>query len=161
MWRHPGISLALIFALLRPLTVMGQAGSVSAGGDGSGPGGSMAWSVGQVGYTVIGSPSATLSAGVQQAYEVSVVNKVPGHVPYAVLSVAPNPAYDMVWLIAEPPLPAQASYRLTDAQGRTLASGTLHPSRTAVPLRHQAPGVYLLHVLLHHHHLRTFRILKH
>lgn len=138
-----------------------QRSPVAAGGDGFGAGGSIAWSVGQVAYTVSASPAATLAAGVQQPYEVSTAIGLPETSGHFGLVVAPNPTGGAVLLLASAPLPANAHYRLTDAQSRTLAMGVLQPTRSVVPVEDRSAGVYFLHVLLGHDPLRTFRILKH
>lgn len=65
--------LLFVIAIFHPLTFLfSQSGSVSAGGEAVGSGGSMSFSIGQVDYNTI-TGAGTLAQGLQQPYEASSI----------------------------------------------------------------------------------------
>ena len=74
-----------------------QQSANAAGGDATGSGGSVAYSIGQVVYTANTSPSGTVSQGVQQAYEIFLIGINETELNSS-LSVFPNPILDNLTL---------------------------------------------------------------
>lgn len=79
-----------VLLLMLGMTVQAQQATTAAGGDASGSGGTVAFSVGQVVYTANTGTSGTISQGVQQAYTMSIVAIHETDVNIS-LSVFPNP----------------------------------------------------------------------
>ena len=72
--RHKRLKLSTVLLLGLGLTGVQAQTSVNAtGGDASGGGGSVSYSVGQVVYTTHTGTSGSVAEGVQQPYEISVV----------------------------------------------------------------------------------------
>src|SRR5690606_23717532 len=95
-----------------------QQSAVTSGGDGSGPGGSVAYSVGQVVYTEITEPGGSAIQGVQKPYEIYLLET---HTPdpiSLIMKVYPNPTVaDVVLMMGN--LPAEkVEYTLYDMRGR-------------------------------------------
>ena len=75
--RHKKFTLSAVLLLGLGLTGLQAQTSVNAtGGDASGSGGSVSYSVGQVVYTTNTGTSGSVAQGVQQPYEISVVTAI-------------------------------------------------------------------------------------
>lgn len=134
----------ILLLLLLSQPALAQRGVVSAGGDATGEGGSISYSLGQVGYTAVTVPGGTSSAGVQQPYEylvLAVDEEAAGGA-----QVAPNPTSDGVQLtVATTPGSAQ-QYVLMDAAGQVLRTGTIGSNTVDIPMGDLPSAIYLLRV---------------
>ncbi len=78
MRKHLNFPFACFFALLITAGSYAQQGNVAAGGEATGTGGSMSYSIGQVDYLVYSSPQGSLSLGLQQPwFTVPLVLEIP------------------------------------------------------------------------------------
>ena len=72
------------------------------GGNGSGSGGSVSYTVGQIVYTTITGTNGSSAQGVQQPFEISVVTGIPEAKDISIeIIVYPNPAQDFIMLKIE------------------------------------------------------------
>ena len=156
---HHLLGLFVLFGA--PLLGHAQQATVASGGDASGTGGSISYSIGQPSYTTIASSSASVAQGVQQPYEISVITGLEEHASTISLSAYPNPATDAVELLLGEAPTAGMAYSLHDAGGRLVASGRITTERLRIELPEAGPGVYLLAVQQDGSLLRSFRIVKH
>ena len=69
-------TIPLILSFVISISLCAQSSINSAGAEATGQGGSLSYSVGQVVYSASSSSAGAVSAGVQQAYEVSVATQV-------------------------------------------------------------------------------------
>lgn len=134
--------MVCIGGVLGVLCACGQEAVVPAGTDGSGAGGTVSWSLGQVGYEATQADGGSVSRGVQQPHA-ALATAVP-QMAAPVVAVWPNPAQDAVQLRWEKPLPAGAAYALHAATGALLQHGALRGSAAHIPLHTVAVGSYLL-----------------
>lgn len=137
-----------------------QQGSVSAGGEAvSGANGTVSYSIGQVAYSYAGDGSHSVSEGVQQPYEISVVtsnNEISGTISY---NVYPNPTVSGVNLAVSENT-GDMNVQLFDTQGKLIAEQKINSSVTSIPMEKLATGTYLLSVSTNKKINRTFRIVK-
>lgn len=86
-----------IVLLLATNLAKAQESTNSSGGDATGSGGSVAFSVGQVGYTTTTNTAGILAQGVQQPFEISIVglNEAATNIS---LTAFPNPTADNLTL---------------------------------------------------------------
>ncbi len=76
--QHTKQFLITCLCLCLASTISAQQGNVAAGGDATGTGGSMSYSIGQVDYLVYSSPQGSLSLGLQQSwFTVPLVLEIP------------------------------------------------------------------------------------
>jgi hypothetical protein len=134
------------------------------GGEATGSGGFMSYSVGQLFYHTHGSANGTVAEGVQQPYEISVVTG-DGEVTGIGLAVSafPNPAKDYLILRAENDNFANLEYHFYDVSGSLIMQKTITANETAIYLVSIEPGVYFLKVSQitpDHKELKTFKIIK-
>ena len=157
------LSVVLLFAL--GLTRLNAQESVNVGGDNAlGSGGSVSYSVGQVVYTTNSGTTGTVSQGVQQPYEISVITGFED-IKWMNLncSVYPNPTTDYLTLKidASASIPIRnLSYQLYDMNGRLLESGKLESYETQIVMVNLVPETYLLEVFNQNKIVKSFKIIK-
>ena len=134
----------------------GQSTVAAAGGEA----GSVSYTVGQVFVEPSTSDKGSLTPGVQQTYEIIVVDGIANTQITLEAQVYPNPTADWLTLsVAEADF-ANLRYTLTDANGRTIAVDNIADAQTAIDMSRFAPAVYLLRVDDGEKALKTFRIVK-
>lgn len=123
-----------------------QQSSNAAGGDATGIGGSVAYSVGQVVYTANNSPSGTVSQGVQQAYEIYSVGIKETELNISLI-VFPNPIVDILILKISDYNNEKLSFHLYDLQGKLLNKEQIIAEQTQINTSSLPPATYFIHVV--------------
>ena len=137
-----------------------QQSSNAAGGDATGIGGSVAYSVGQVVYTANNSPSGTVSQGVQQAYEIFLIGINETELNSS-LSVFPNPILDNLTLQISDYYNEKLSFHLYDLQGKSLNKEQIITEQTQINTSSLPPATYFIEVLNQENkHVQSFKIIK-
>jgi len=140
-----------------------QQASIASGGDASGVGGSVAYSVGQIVYTTNTGITGSVAQGVQQPYEISITTGMLETDIKLNLSAYPNPTtnYLMLQIDASASLSNQSmSYQLYDISGKLLESNTIVASSTTIKMEQMPTGTYLLKVTQNNKEVKTFKIIK-
>ena len=92
-------TLSAIFLLAIGLTgLKAQQATTTSGGNASGSGGSASYSVGQVVYTTNTGAGGSVSQGVQQPYEISIVSGIEEQGITLTCTAYPNPTTDYLTL---------------------------------------------------------------
>ncbi len=163
--RHKKIKLfALLLLGLGLKGLHAQEAIPAAGGNASGSGGSVSYSVGQDVYTTSTGSNGSVSQGVQQPYEISVVTglgKAIGIKLY--LSVYPNPTTDFLTLKvdASTTLSIQSmSYQLFDISGKLLENKKLTGNEISIDMKNLVPSTYFVKVTDSNKEVKTFKIIK-
>lgn len=144
-----------------PTGLLAQQATVATGGDATGTGGSVSYSVGQPAYTVVPGPTANVAQGVQQPFEISLITGTDELEVGFGVQLYPNPATDAVVLELGPDAPTGLLHRLFDARGAIMAEGRLGADRTIIDLAGLAQGTYVLSILQRDLPVRSYRIVKH
>ena len=159
----------------------------TAGGDASGSGGSISFSVGQVVYTTNTGSNGSGAQGVQQPYEISAL---PGITNTDVLKIAkintsdpslllatgileeklinlkciayPNPTNDILTLSFEyfVTMFDNLSYLLLDINGKLLENKNVKNINTNISMRDLVPATYFLNVIQGNISIKIFKIIK-
>jgi spore coat protein U-like protein len=138
-----------------------QSAITATGTDISGGGGSVSYSVGQIGYTLISSPNHSVNQGVQQPWEVSVMTGIDNTGDMSLdLVVYPNPASDILRLKTGSYESSHLRYRLYDLNGRLLLSGRVEGGETSIAIGHLTPAAYLLRITDKNISIKSFSIIK-
>jgi hypothetical protein len=140
-----------------------QNGTVAAGGDLTGSGGSVSHSIGQINYITLTGSGGTVTQGLQQPYEIWVITGVEVEGVELSMAVYPNPAADYVMLQVDDPdifLEDHLTYQLFDISGKLLDQQTLDNSTTQIALAQYTRGIYFLKVMVNGQELKSFKILK-
>lgn len=141
----------------------------TAGGEGSGTGGSVSYTIGQLVYRTHSAASGSVAEGVQQPYEISVVTGIDENVGFDLrLTAYPNPVSDFLVLKIDASALMNyraVSYRLYDLQGNMIINKNVLSDVNALPMNALAPGIYLLKVYdsygtINQKNLKTFKVIK-
>lgn len=156
--------LQLCVLLLSGLGLTGLQAQTSVnttGGNASGDGGSVSYSVGQVVYQTHIGANGSVAEGVQQAYEISVVTAIEQAKTINLLVTAyPNPTTDFLTLSISEFKLSGLSYQLFDMSGKLLFDENITSSQTQIVMSQLVPASYLLVVKQENMRLKTFKILK-
>lgn len=130
------------------------------GGDATGTGGSVAYSVGQVVYNTNSSTSGKVSQGVQQAYEIFTL-AVEEVKPNISLGIYPNPTVNKLSLQINDYNNEKLTYQLFDLQGRLLSKGQVTSQHTEINTADLPTAVYFLNISnLDRKKIKSFKIIK-
>lgn len=136
----------------------------AAGGNGTGSGGTISYSAGQVVYTTNNGTGGSVSQGVQQPFEISIVTELEqGNGITLQCSVYPNPSADFVRLKVDASATnsiQNMSFQLYDGNGKLLESRIIIDIETSVDMSHLVKAPYFLKILQNNNPLKTFKIIK-
>jgi hypothetical protein len=136
----------------------------ASGGNASGSGGSVSYSVGQVVYNTNTGNNGSVTQGVQQAYEFFVVTGLEEATGIMLnLSVYPNPTTDFLTLKVDvsTQLNFQSmSYQLYDLNGKLIENKNLTGNEASIDMKNRVPASYFLKVIDVNKEVITFKIIK-
>ena len=160
--RHKKLKLSAIILLGLGLTGLQAQESVNAtGGDASGSGGSVSYSVGQVVYTTNTGTNGSVTQGVQQPYEISVVTAIEEAKGINLTVTAyPNPATDYLTLRIDEFEISNLSFQLYDMNGKLLQSEKITGNQTSIVMSNLVPANYFVKVIQANKEVKTFKIIK-
>lgn len=157
--KHKKIKLSVLLLCIG-ITAQAQQATTATGGDASGSGGTLAYSVGQVVYTTNTDASGTVSQGVQQAYEISTTGVKENELNIS-LSVYPNPTADNLTLKVQDYNKEKLSYQLFDMQGKLLSNGQVTAQQTQIDTASLPSATYFIHIVNQENKaIQTFKIIK-
>ncbi len=130
------------------------------GGEASGGGGSICYSVGQLIYTTNVGINGSVAQGVQQPYEISVVSGLEDLGINLNVSAYPNPTTDFLLLIIEKENLKEFSYQLYDLDGKLLEYKKITGNQTRVVISNFLPATYFLKVIKGKEEVKAFKIVK-
>ena len=151
------VTFILTFAFSAMLSA--QSSLVGTGGEATGNGGSVSYSVGQIAVQSNSDGTASVSEGVQQPYEISVVgvDNYPGITLHAVLY--PNPTQGRLKLEISN-LQFEGEVKVFDVDGKYLLSNKIEGETTEFDISSYAPGTYYVNVYSGKQTLKTFKVVK-
>lgn len=154
------------------ISLFAQQSVSSSGGNGTGAGGTVSYTIGQLVYTTSTGSNGSAAQGVQQPYEISVVTAIEEAKDISLLwSAYPNPAGDYLKLSLSNNenaelKPDNLCYQLYDIYGKQLLNNRLDGLETTVPMQNLSAGTYILKVTERQggksrKELKIFKIIKH
>ncbi len=162
-----GLKLSAALLLGLGLTGLQAQESVNAtGGDASGSGGSVSYSVGQVVYTTNSGANGSVAQGVQQPFEISVVTAIEEAKGINLwITTYPNPTTDYLTLSIDNDVLtshdlSQLSFQLYDMNGKLLQTKKLPGTETQIDMSSYVPSTYYLKVIQTNKELKTFKVIK-
>ena len=130
------------------------------GGDATGTGGTVAYSVGQVVYTTNTGAGGSVSQGVQHAYEIFTLGVKEPELDIS-LSAFPNPTSDKLTLQIRNYNNEQLSYKLFDMQGKLLNNGLVNTQQTQINTSTLPPATYFINLVNQENKkVQSFKIIK-
>ncbi|MCK9339599.1 MAG: T9SS type A sorting domain-containing protein [Bacteroidales bacterium] len=156
------ICLLTIVIMMTVLYANAQSSLVGTGGEATGNGGSVSFSVGQIAVQSNGDGTTTISEGVQQPYEISVsgVDNYPNITLNAV--VYPNPTLDIVRLTIDnfDLQGDNVSARLFDGNGKLIKELRIADCQTEIDMESLPSGTYYLNLFSAKQMLKSFKVVK-
>ena len=152
--------LLLAIGLLWAGLSQAQESANASGGDATGSGGTVAYSIGQVVYTTNTGSSGSVAQGVQHAYEIFTVGIKETELNIS-LSVFPNPTTDNLSLQISDYNSAKFSYQLYDMQGKLLSNGQVTALQTQINTASLPSATYFVNVVTQDNkQVQSFKIIK-
>jgi len=154
------ITLIILLIVSAIVKTTAQEAVPATGGEATGNGGTVSYTIGQVAYVINAGVSNSETQGVQQPYEISIITVLEQTVDDIDLSVFPNPTADFLMLKQEGIFSKNLSYELCDVQGRLLKSGSLANEETSIKMTDLPASTYFLSVKSDQKNIKSFKILK-
>jgi hypothetical protein len=136
-----------------------QQGNVAAGGNATGSGGSVSYSIGQIDYIATAGSGGNTNEGLQQPFEFFTMGINDPAIQLG-LSVYPNPSTQYILLNVDYPDFTNLSYSLYDMSGKQLASQYVIEKSTQISMEQYTAATYLLKISRAQTDLTTFTIIK-
>jgi hypothetical protein len=150
---------AILLTMLCTLTFLsrGQQALVVTGGNASGVGGSVSYSIGQVAYT--SDAAGFVNSGIQQPFEITITS-VDDSFRDLQVSLFPNPTSRE--LIIEMNNPNNGiSAEVFNSNGSLMDTFRLASTRESIPVSHWAPATYMIRLTDESGNSAVYQIVKH
>lgn len=143
------------------IPLQAQTVATATGGNGTGSGGTVSYSVGQTVITTNKGVNGSVAQGVQQPYEISVIAGLENTESITLeYSVFPNPAADYLKLKITDYKFENLSYQLYDTNGKQIINQRISEPESMVSLNGLQKGSYFLKLTDHTTSIKTFKIVK-
>lgn len=141
--------------------LQGQETISTTGGNATGIGGSVSYTIGQVAFNTFRGTAATGSVvqGVQQPYEISIVKKNTNENTFEIVSY-PNPTSGIIKLIIRPFNHENLRFQLIDFKGIIYMDKKVEIEETEISMEGYSPSVYFLIILYNDQTLEVLKIVK-
>jgi hypothetical protein len=155
----------LLFLAAFTVSIVGlhaQESTPSSGGEAIGEGGSVSYTVGQVAYSTHTGTTGSVSEGVQQPYEISVIIGIEESGISLNISAFPNPTTDYLILKIADDAFQETRYTMAlyDVNGRIIKQQFIVANETTIDMADLHPATYLLKVVNDNQEVKTFKIIK-
>ncbi len=136
-----------------------QQAVITSGGDASGNGGTIAFTVGQIVYWANTEPNGSIIQGVQQPYEIFSVGISESALSIS-LDVFPNPTSNNLHLNVQDFTNSDLAYQLLNMQGNLLEQEEIARGQTQINMSGLPAATYLLNVIQENQIIQSFKIIK-
>lgn len=149
----------ILFLLFSSNYLFAQQSVNSSGGNGSGTGGSLSFSLGQIDYVYANGSNGSVSQGVQQPFEIFMLgtNEIPEIT--LELSIYPNPTVDILY-IKNKNVALEFIYQLFDVTGKLIASSTKMMRQDQIDVSSFQSGTYILNIKTNNNASKSYKIIK-
>jgi len=138
----------------------------SSGGNATGTGGTVSYSIGQIVFSTIPGINGTITQGVQQPYEISVVTGIKEDKDISLeFSLFPNPAEEFIKLKIKNFEIDNLRYELYDVRANLLENRKIENNETTISMQYNLSGIYFLKIVKTQQSsaqkvIKTFKIIK-
>lgn len=159
--KNKKLKLSAMFLLSLGLTTaQAQQATTATGGNASGSGGTVAYSVGQIVYTTNTGTNGSVAQGVQQPYEISIVLGIDNHSINLELTAYPNPTANFLTLNVGNAELSTLNFQLYDISGKLIESRKIISSSETIAMENLPTATYFLKVNNNNNEVKTFKIIK-
>jgi hypothetical protein len=149
-----------VIALIAGYNLAAQNGPVSAGSTATGTGGTATYSIGQTDFLTATGTTGSISQGLQQPYEISIITGVEDNTINLSASVYPNPTADFVNLTITNEPGENLIYSLTDLNGKLIRTEKINSKQVSIMMADLQSAIYFVRVIKNNKELKTFKIVK-
>jgi hypothetical protein len=142
------------------LNLNAQNNITSGGIDIKGEGGNVSQSIGQINYTTISSDEGTMSQGVIQVWEITVISGMEVKNIELYCNAYPNPVLNSLSLLVENFEEANFNYQLVDLNGRIISMAEITDKISSIDMSGLVPATYIVQVIDKNSILKSFKIVK-
>ena len=157
---HLKTTLAVLFAILATIALHGQEIMLATGGNTTGPGGTVSYSVGQLVYNSNEGTNGSVDQGIQQPYEIWTSLGFETSEIDLELSTYPNPTYNVLTLNINNYKNQKYTYALHNLKGELLEKKQVLNGKATIVMKDLPVSTYLLIVLDNNTLIKTFKIVK-
>ena len=157
--KHKKVKLS-VFLLGLGLSAQGQQTATATGGNASGIGGTISYSVGQIVYTTISGTTGNIAQGVQQPYEISIMIGIEDNSINLELTAYPNPTAHFLTLNIGNNEPSTLNFQLYNITGILIESRKIISSNETIVMENLPASTYYLKVTKNNNVLKTYKIMK-
>lgn len=151
----------LLFAFsLTTGVLVAQESTNASGGEASGSGGIVSYSIGQVVFTNHTGPNGNINQGVQQPYEIYSV-RIDEEFLDNELTIFPNPTLENLQIEFEKYGDYNVSYQLIDPTGKILKESKIQSDQSILDMNAYQSGTYMLNFISESENIKTYKIIKH
>jgi hypothetical protein len=155
------LTISAFLLLLAGLGIHAQELPVTSGGESTGSGGTVSYSIGQVFYETKNGSNGSVADGVQQAYEISILTALEGTKSVNItVNAFPNPTTSDLTLTVGNLNLSTLSFQLYDIQGKLLQKEKITGTTTTIPMATFLTATYFLKVMQGNKEVKTFKIIK-
>ena len=152
--------IALLAAGLLFQLAQAQESANASGGDATGIGGTVAYSVGQIVYTTNKSTNGSVTQGVQNAYEIYSTGVKEAELNISLMAF-PNPTTKNLTLQISDYNNEKLMYQLFNMQGKQLSNGRVIAQQTQINMNSFPPATYFVNVVNQESKkIQSFKIIK-
>ncbi len=150
------VTIAMLWAGL----AQAQQGANASGGNATGIGGTVTYSVGQVVYTTNTSSSGSVSQGVQNTFEIYPVGTDETALNISITAF-PNPTFENLTLTIDNYSDAILSYQLYDMHGKLLSGFQITGPQTQIIMSDLPAATYFIDIIdQENEKIQSFKIVK-
>jgi len=142
------------------LTAQAQQATSATGGDASGSGGTVAYSVGQIVYIISTGTTGSGEQGVQQPYGIPIVTGINNNSISLELTAYPNPTTNYLTLKVGNGELSTLNFHLYDISGKLIESREIISSSEIITMENLPAATYFLKVTDYKNEIKTFKIIK-
>jgi hypothetical protein len=152
--------ISLILIAFTITSIQAQQTTASAGGDASGFGGTVAYSICQAVYTTNTGITGSVAQGVQHAFEIFTVGIKETELNIS-LTAFPNPTSENLTLQVSDYNNEKLSYQLFDMQGKQISKGQVTAQQTQINMNGLPSANYFINVVNQENKkIQSFKIIK-
>lgn len=133
----------------------------ASGSNATGSQGSVSYTIGQVAYSTNTNANGSVTQGVQQPFEISIVSGIDDAANISlIMEVYPNPTTDFIKLVVNDYESDNLSYKLYDINGKPLMENQVIGTVTSIPMGNLMSGTYFLKINENRKEIKIFKIIK-
>ena len=157
--KHKKLKISVLLLGLG-ITAQAQQATTATGGNASGSGGTVAYSVGQIVYTTNTGTIGSVAQGVQQAYEISITLGIQDNSIILDLVAYPNPTVNFLTLNLGNAELSSLNFQLYDISGKLIESRKIVSSSETIAMENLPTATYFLKVTNNNNEIKIFKIIK-